>query len=114
MGKQTVNGDGKMEKVYWSDWRAKGWEIEGKDEYLYTALTSTLNAYEQAIAKHPDDTWPKDVIHQAAIMAEEAGEAIQAANDVVHQGASLEPLRKELAQTAATCLRCLVNLEDRA
>lgn len=49
-----------------------------------------------------------------AIMMEEAGEAMQAANDVVHADASLEPLRLELVQTAAMCIRCLVNLEDRA
>ena len=105
-----------MKEVYSSgtDWKTKSWRIEGKDAYLYTALTSILNAYEQAIDKHPDNTWPQDVIHMTAIMAEESGEAVQAANDVVHQGASLEPLRRELAQTAAMCLRCLVNLEDKA
>ena len=67
--------------------------------------------YDRAVRKHPNSTWPKDVVHMVAIMAEEAGEAVQAANDVVHQGASLEPLREELAQTAAMCIRCLVNLE---
>lgn len=84
-------------------------------------MTKTMNsihlivdAYNEAITKHPDSTWPKDIIHMTAIMMEEAGEAMQAANDAVHAGASLEPLRLELAQTAAMCIRCLVNLEDRA
>ena len=105
-----------MRKLYWSDWRARGWTIEGDgaDLPLYTATTSILDAYEQAVDKHPDETWPKDVVHMTAIMAEEAGEAIQAANDVAHADGSLDQLRLELAQTAAMCIRCLVNLEDRA
>lgn len=81
---------------------------------VFSAINSILDCYEQAIAKHPDETWPKDVVHMTAIMMEEAGEAVQAANDVAHADASLEPLRLELAQTAAMCIRCLVNLEDRA
>ena len=80
---------------------------------MFDALCDILNAYNEAVRKHPNDTWPQDVIHMTAIMAEESGEAVQAANDVVHGGASLEPLRLELAQTAAMCIRCLVNLEDR-
>lgn len=89
------------------------WTISGRGYPAQFALNRILNAYNEAVAKHPSDTWPTDVIHMTAIMAEESGEAVQAANDVVHSGASLEPLRKELAQTAAMCLRCLVNLEDR-
>ena len=71
-----------------------------------------MREYGKAVRKHPDSTWPKDVVHMTAIMAEEAGEAVQAANDVWHGGASQEPLRRELAQTAAMCVRCLVNLSD--
>lgn len=81
---------------------------------MFDAVEGVLDAYNKAIAKHPDETWPKDVVHMTAIMMEEAGEAVQAANDVAHANASLEPLRLELVQTAAMCIRCLVNLEDRA
>lgn len=60
---------------------------------------------------HP--VWPTDPIHQVAIMAEEAGEAVQAANNLVHHnkanGAFL--LRCELIQTGAMAIRCLINLE---
>ena len=63
----------------------------------------------RAESAYPD--WPPDVVHQVAIMAEEAGEAVQAANDVAHKGALLEPLRRELVQTAAMCLRCLNALD---
>ena len=92
-----------------------GIEISTSRSYkLYDAMSAILDAYNEAERKHPDDTWPQDVIHMTAIMAEESGEAVQAANDVVHGGASLEPLSKELAQTAAMCIRCLVNLGGRA
>lgn len=104
-------------KVYYSDWRASHWSIEGgnqpREHAIYDSLTRILDAYEKALEKHPDN-WPQDVVHMTAIMAEEAGEAVRAANDVVYSDASLEPLRQELAQTAAMCIRCLVNLEDRA
>lgn len=81
--------------------------------HYYKEWHMIMDELENARKKHPD--FPKDdVIHMTAIMAEEAGEAIQAANDVVYGDKSLEPLRRELAQTAAMCIRCLVNLEDRA
>lgn len=90
------------------------WAISGRGYQTQFALNRILDAYNDAITKHPDAAWPKDIIHMTAIMMEEAGEAMQAANNVVHEDASLEPLRTELAQTAAMCLRCLINLEDRA
>ena len=45
-----------------------------------------------------------------AIMAEEAGEAIRAANNLCYHGGSIEDLQTELAQTGAMCLRCLATL----
>lgn len=87
--------------------------IYDTDKKMYKIMTDILKAHLEALEKHRDD-WPDDVIYMTAIMAEEAGEAIQAANNAVHDGASLEPLRRELAQTAAMCIRCLVHLEDRA
>jgi len=87
--------------------------INNKEGSPIPHLERIIKAYNAAIEKHPDN-WPRDVVHMTAIMMEEAGEAVQAANDVAHADASLEPLRLELAQTAAMCIRCLVNLEDRA
>lgn len=67
---------------------------------------------ERAEKKHPH--WPDDYIHQAAIVAEEAGELVRAAlNDYYENGqtpAGLEEIRKEAIQTAATCIRLLKNL----
>ena len=63
----------------------------------------------RATELHP--VWPKDLIHQVAIVAEESGEAIQAALNHVYHGDCLEKVRTELIQTGAMCIRALVNLE---
>lgn len=57
---------------------------------------------------HPN--WPEDLIHQVAILAEESGEAVKAALDHVDHGESLDDVEKELIQTGAMVIRCLVNL----
>lgn len=72
------------------------------------ALALILSELAQARAKHPQ--WPVDVIHAAAILAEEAGEVVKAALDMTYDGGSVEDVRTELAQTGAMCLRMLVNL----
>lgn len=72
------------------------------------ALAHVLSELEKARAKHPQ--WPVDVIHAAAILAEEAGEVVKAALDMTYDGGSVEDVRTELAQTGAMCLRMLVNL----
>lgn len=74
------------------------------------ALKLVGNELERACEKHPG--WPADPIHQVAIMVEEAGESMQAALQMVYEGGNIVDLKKELAQTGAMCLRCLINLED--
>lgn len=54
---------------------------------------------------HPD--WPKDQIYQAAIIVEEAGEILQAANNHVFYGASIGFTQIEVIQTIVTCIRYL-------
>ena len=61
------------------------------------------NELDHAIKKHPE--FPVDLIHQVAIMAEEAGEAIQAANN-----GDAEQVKKELLHTAAMCIRVIQNM----
>jgi hypothetical protein len=54
---------------------------------------------------YPD--FPRDLIHQVAIMAEESGETVRAALNHVYHDAPLEDVRAELVQTGAMVLRCL-------
>ena len=56
--------------------------------------------------------WPDDMIHAAAIVAEEAGELCQAALDSVYSRGSIDNMRIEAAQVAAMGIRFLINLED--
>ena len=67
---------------------------------------------ELAISEDGHPSWPKDIIHQVAIMAEESGEAVRAALNYVYEKGSLEHYRMELIQTAAMSIRCLKNLPD--
>lgn len=81
-----------------------------KLDVLLEALHNIVNELERAQKLHPD--WPKDLIHQVAIQAEESGEALQAAlNHVYHQD-SINEVRKELIQAGAMVLRCLINLKE--
>ena len=72
------------------------------------ALGMILRELRQADEQHPG--WPHDPVYGAAIMAEEAGEAIQAALDHHYKGGSLLHLKVELAQTGAMAIRALLNL----
>lgn len=80
-------------------------------------IESTLRLFAleliSAEAKHPG--WPDDIVHQAAIVAEEAGELLQAANDIREHPASasfeLGRIRHEAAQVGAMALRLLLNLD---
>lgn len=58
--------------------------------------------------KHPE--WPKDLLHQIAIVNEKSGEATRAALKVVYEQGSKQELQKELVQTAAMCFRMIQHL----
>lgn len=76
------------------------------------AVEAMCQEYTWAEKNHPN--WPDDIVHATAIMIEEAGESMQAALDL-HYGkeVSSDHLYKELAQTAAMCLRTMVGLQER-
>ena len=88
-----------------------------------------LAEYRRAKELHP--LWPDDIIHAVAIMCEESGEsidafikledsikrmmnhsikAIRSALNLQYENGNIEDVEKELIQTAAMVLRCLVNL----
>ena len=59
-------------------------------------------------------TWPVDVIHGVAVMAEEAGEAVKASLDYAYfHDASINNLETELIQTAAMAIRAWVGLDSK-
>ena len=58
-------------------------------------------------AKKLHPSWPVDIVHQVAKISEEAGEAVQAANNNLEYGASKSFIRADVIQCAATCIRYL-------
>ncbi|QQO90184.1 hypothetical protein pEaSNUABM5_00042 [Erwinia phage pEa_SNUABM_5] len=67
---------------------------------------------DRAEIKHPE--WTSDAVHAAGILAEESGEAMQAAVDFNATGDrdNLVCLESETIQTGAMCLRLLLNLQE--
>ena len=75
----------------------------------YAAVDAMLQELERAKAKHPH--WPTDIVHQVAIMVEEAGESLRAALNHAYEGGSFEEVRREVIQSGAMAIRVLINLE---
>lgn len=81
-----------------------------KDAALLNAFKQVLKEHERAVAKFP--VWPDNMVMRAAIVAEEAGELIQAANNYYWNDANKElfPMHQEAMQTAVTAIRMMVGL----
>lgn len=73
-------------------------------------LKDIVAELEKAKEKHP--FFPLDAVGRCSIMMEEAGEAVQAANDVMWANGDKEHLKNELKQTAAMCIRILEAMEN--
>lgn len=71
------------------------------------AIKTTLR-----VAKDNHPKYPLDIIHQAAIMAEESGEVVQAAIDYIYHDGCMEAVINELTQTAAMCIRMMAHFYD--
>lgn len=69
-----------------------------------------LEELNEATMKFPD--WPDDFFIGMSIVAEELGEAHQAVNDFRFKKGTVTPIRKELAQTAAMCVRLMAYIID--
>lgn len=70
-------------------------------------LVAVLTDLDSAQAKFPE--WPKDHIHKAAIVAEEAGELVQAALKHRYEGGRYYDMHSEALQTAAMAIRFLLS-----
>ncbi len=55
--------------------------------------------------------WPKDVVHAAAIVAEECGELVKASLDFHYGRGTKGVLRNEVVQTGAMVYRFLMDIE---
>ena len=73
------------------------------------ALSLVLTELERAQALHPE--WPRDPVHQAAIVAEEAGELVQASLNHHYDNGTPNRMVTEAVHTAAVALRFLINME---
>lgn len=74
--------------------------------YVIGGILQELNR-----AKAKWGPWPVDPIHAASVLAEEAGELVQAANDYCYSGGSLEQMELEARQVGAMAVRFLEGLE---
>lgn len=86
------------------------------NQTVAAAVSAAVSELARAESLYPE--WPADPVHAVAIMAEEAGEAVRAANNLKwgHGGGTpavaTRKLKKELVQTAAMCLRVLKNMPE--
>jgi hypothetical protein len=72
------------------------------------AIALILAELDAARKKHP--FWPTDVVHQAAIVAEESGELVRATLRYHYaEDAEWGEAMREARHTAATCVRLMVG-----
>ena len=73
------------------------------------AIELIIAEYERAKQQHP--LWPTDPIHAAAIVSEEAGELVQAANDYTYDRENVRStMIEEAVQVGAMAIRFLKNI----
>lgn len=73
------------------------------------AAQPLLDELARAETKFP--TWPCDIVHAAAVVAEEAGELVQAALQLTYEHSTLDAVKKEAIQTGAMALRFLLMFD---
>ena len=77
---------------------------------LLEIYKDTLAEIGKAETKHPG--WPRDVVHGAAIAAEECGSMVKAAVDLYYHRGSRQQLKKETLHMIAMGFRLLMHLEE--
>ena len=78
-----------------------------KIEDIYIEIDNEMHRAEK---KFPH--WCLDPVHGAAIVAEEAGEALQASLDFYYGRAGAHKIKKELIHTATMAIRFLLGFEE--
>ena len=78
-----------------------------KIEDIYLEIDNEMHRAEK---KFPH--WCLDPVHGAAIVAEEAGEALQASLDFYYRRAGSQQLKKELIHTVTMGIRFLLGFEE--
>lgn len=73
-------------------------------EEIFKSIEEELQKAEE---KHPN--WPSNIFEQMAIVNEEAGEAVRACLHLKHENGGEHDIHDELIQTAAMCIRMLIN-----
>jgi len=74
---------------------------------FHEAISLICHELGRAESIHP--IWPKDAIHAAAVVSEEAGELVQAANDFVYDQGSKDRMQTEAIHTGAMAIRFLIH-----
>jgi len=78
---------------------------------IETAIGLVMREIARTEEIHP--RWPKDVVRAGAVVAEEAGELLQACNNFDEKpDTSKTMMMTEAIHTAATALRFLKNMEE--
>lgn len=73
-------------------------------------IASVFAEIERAETIHP--AWPRDVVKACSLLAEEAGEAVRAANTFDETRTGKKDIVIEAIHTAATAIRFLKNIEE--
>jgi len=76
-----------------------------KTEQIIALIMAEIERAEQL---HP--AWPRDLVKASAIVAEEAGETLQAANNYDESRSGKRHIITEAIHTAATAMRLLKNI----
>lgn len=97
----------------WSDLTESGlkYMTTSRDHKIQQLCQAMVEELVRAEQKHPK--WTSDAVHAAGILAEESGEAMQAAVDFNATGDKqhIPLLITETIQTGAMCLRLLLNAD---
>ena len=75
---------------------------------LERILSLIMAEVDRAEKIHP--AWPRDLVKASAIVAEEAGETLQAANNFDESRSGKQHIITEAIHTAATAIRLLKNI----